>query len=109
LGSTSDPKKKSVNAGMFVGYYNELQESISNTWRITPEVVAQYHGITKFKSSRHTMWIQAWKDPKNQWLQLQYCINEEDIEMAIRDRHEEWRIPELNREMPVDKETEAEQ
>jgi hypothetical protein len=39
LGSTSDSKTRSENASMFAWYYNDLQEIISNTWRITPEVV----------------------------------------------------------------------
>jgi hypothetical protein len=55
LGSTLDPKNKSANAGMFTGYYNDLQESIANTWRITPEVVGQYRDIANFKATRHTV------------------------------------------------------
>jgi hypothetical protein len=47
------------------------------------------------------MWIQAWKDPKNQWIQLHYCIKEDDIEMAIKDWNDDWRIPVLNQEIPV--------
>jgi hypothetical protein len=58
--------------------------------------------------TRHTVWIQAKKDPKNQWLQLRYCIKEEDIEMAIKDWHvDDWRILDLNQEMSVDKEANA--
>jgi hypothetical protein len=106
-GALKTPRTKKVNAGMFEGYYNDLQESIANTWRITPEVVAQYQGIANFKVTRHTMWIQAQKDPNNQWLQLRYCIKEEDIEMAIKDWNDDWRIPVLNQEMPTDKEVEA--
>jgi hypothetical protein len=37
---------------MFAGYYNDLQESIANTWWITPEVVVQYQGIAKFKADQ---------------------------------------------------------
>jgi hypothetical protein len=44
---------------MFAGYYNDMQESIANTWWITPEVVAQYRGIAKFKVTKNTVWIQA--------------------------------------------------
>jgi hypothetical protein len=100
LGCASDPKNRKVNATIFEGYYNDLQESIANTWRVTPEMVAQYQGIANFKVTRHAMWIQAWKDPDNQWLQLCYCIKEEDIEMAIKDWNDDWRIPVLNQEIP---------
>jgi hypothetical protein len=40
LGSVSDPKKKQANATIFEGYYNDLHERITNTWRVTPKVVA---------------------------------------------------------------------
>jgi hypothetical protein len=59
LGSTSDSKTRSENAGMFAGYYNDLQEIIANTWRIMPEVVMQYRDIANFKMTMHTVWIQA--------------------------------------------------
>jgi hypothetical protein len=70
-------------------------------------MVAQYQGIANFKVTRHIVWIQAREDPKNQWLQLRYCFKEEDVEMAIKDWHEDWRIPYLNQDIPVDKEAKA--
>jgi hypothetical protein len=53
------------------------------------------------------MWIQAQKDLDNQWIQLWYCIKEEDIEMSIKDWNNDWRIPILNQEIPADKDTKA--
>jgi hypothetical protein len=70
MGSTSDPKRRSGNASTFAWYFNDIQESITNTWRITPEVVAQYQGIANFRATHHTMWIQAHRDPTKEWLQL---------------------------------------
>jgi hypothetical protein len=52
------------------------------------------------------MWIHAWKDPDNQWLQLHYCIKEANIEMAIKDWDDNWRIPILNQEIPTEMEEE---
>jgi len=72
LGCASDPKNRKTNASISEGYHNGLQESIANTWQVTPEVVAQYQGIANFKATRHAMWIQARKDPDNKWLQLCY-------------------------------------
>jgi hypothetical protein len=63
LGSTSYCKVRSKNESMFMGYYNNLQESIANTWQINPEVVTQYWDITTFKVTKHTVWIQAQRDP----------------------------------------------
>ena len=74
-----------MNAVVFKGYICGLQDTIANTWRITPKVVAQYHGIAKFKSTIHVKWIQVQKDPDKKWLQLRYCITEGDIQMVIKD------------------------
>jgi hypothetical protein len=51
--------------------------------------------------TRHAMWIQAQKDTDNQYLRLRYCITLADIEMAIKDREDDWRIPVLIREIPT--------
>jgi hypothetical protein len=52
------------------------------------------------------MWIQAHKYLDNQWLQLRYWIKEVDIEMAIKDWEDDWRVPILIREIPIEIEAE---
>jgi hypothetical protein len=47
------------------------------------------------------MWIQTWKDPKKQWLQLCYSITKGDIEMVIIDWEEKWNIPVLTQDIPT--------
>jgi hypothetical protein len=42
-----------------------------------------------------------------EWLQLRYCVTEEDIEMAMRDWHDDWRIPVLTQEVPKGTEVDA--
>jgi hypothetical protein len=54
------------------------------------------------------MWIQARKYPNNQWLQLCYYITQADIEMAIKDWEDDWRISVLIREVPAEIEEEEE-
>jgi hypothetical protein len=47
------------------------------------------------------MWIQVHRDPGKEWLQLRYCVMEEDIEMAMRYWHDDdWKIPVLTQEVP---------
>jgi hypothetical protein len=58
-----DAKHKKMNAFVFEGYLRNLQEVISNMWRITPKVFTQYLDIFNFKAMRHAMWIQEQKDP----------------------------------------------
>jgi hypothetical protein len=101
LGVMSDAKHKKMNTVVFEGYLRDLQEAISNMWRITPQVVAQYRDIANFKATRHAMWIQVWKDPNKQWLQMRYCIMEGDIDMAIKDWEDDWKIPSLTQEIPT--------
>jgi hypothetical protein len=100
LGRKSNPKHIKTNTGTFANYFIEIHESISNTWRITPEVVAQFKDIANFKASRHNMWIQACRDLGKECLQLIYCVMEEDVEMAMRDWPDDWKIPVLNQEEP---------
>jgi hypothetical protein len=52
-------RRKKVNGAIFEGYLHDLQEAISKMWRITPEAVARYGDIANFRTTRHTMWIQA--------------------------------------------------
>jgi hypothetical protein len=46
------------------------------------------------------MWIQPRQDPDKQWLQMRYCITEGDIDMIISEWLDEWRIPNIPREVP---------
>jgi hypothetical protein len=41
-------KHKRENGIIFEAYLREIQEVISRAWRITPEAVARYRGITNF-------------------------------------------------------------
>jgi hypothetical protein len=70
-------------------------------------VVTQFREIANFKETRHNMWIQARRDPGKEWLQLRYCVTEEDVEMAMRDWHNDWRIPVLTQEFPKGTEVDA--
>jgi hypothetical protein len=101
-----DSKNRKENAAIFEGCLSDIQDNIANTWRVTPEEITQSQGIDNFKATRHAMWIQAWKDPDNQWLQVHYCIKQMDIEMAIKDWEDDYRIPILIREIPTEIEEE---
>jgi hypothetical protein len=92
LGAMSDDKNRNMNAAVFKGYLCDLQEAISNLWRITPQAVAHYWDITNFKATQHAMWVQVPKDPNKKWLQLRYFITEGGIKMVIRYWEDEWKI-----------------
>jgi hypothetical protein len=63
-------------------------------------VVAQYREIANFKATKNNMWIQARRDMGKEWLQLRYCVTKEDVEMAMRDWHDDWRISVPTQEVP---------
>jgi hypothetical protein len=107
LGRKSDPKHRSTNTGTFSKYFIEIQESIANTWRITPDVVAQYNEIANFHATRHTMWIQVHRDPHKGWLQPRYCVNGDDIEMAMWDWHDDWMVLVLTQKVPLSTEADT--
>jgi hypothetical protein len=99
LRAMSYARHKSMNGFIFEGYLCDLQEDISNMWRITPHAVTRYRDIANFKATRHTIWIQVRKDPDKQWLQMRYCITEGDIDLVIKDWEDEWRIPSLTQDL----------
>jgi hypothetical protein len=70
-------------------------------------VVTKFNYIANFKASRDNMWIQVHRDPGKEWLQLRYCITEEDVEMDMRDWPDDWKIPVLNQEQPKGMEVDA--
>jgi hypothetical protein len=45
------------NARIFSMLYDEIQEKLTNTWKIPLEVVRENQGITNFQASRHNIWI----------------------------------------------------
>ena len=63
-------------------------------------MVTEFREIANFKETRQNMWIQACRDPGKDWLQLRYYVTEEDIEMAMRNWHDDWRISVLTQEFP---------
>jgi hypothetical protein len=69
--------------GTFSRNFAEIQESITNTWRITLKVVAQFKDITKFKAFKHNMWMQERKDLEKKWLQLRYYVTEENHGLTL--------------------------
>jgi hypothetical protein len=51
LRATSDARHKRMNGSIFEGYLRDLQESISNIWRIKPQAIAWFRDITNFKAT----------------------------------------------------------
>ena len=74
-------------------YINEIQEKITETWRISPKLVKENEGIEKFKASRHNIWIQARRDPKKKWLKMHYCITKEEVQWVIWEWLDQWKLP----------------
>jgi hypothetical protein len=54
-------------------------------WRIMMEVVYETYGIEKFKEFMNHVWIQATRDPKKVWLDMQYCVARGEVDWIIKD------------------------
>jgi hypothetical protein len=100
LRSTVDPKKKKLNSDMFMIYLTEIQNRVAETWRIPIETVQEFGQIANFQASRHSMWLQAKRDPAKEWLQLKYCVTMQDIQMEVQEWPEEWRVPTIPKTVP---------
>jgi hypothetical protein len=66
LWHTSVTRERKANSSIFVTYFEEIQEKVVETWRIPPEVVEEHKDIENFQVSRHNVWIQAKKGPKEE-------------------------------------------
>jgi hypothetical protein len=71
----------------------EIQKRTMNVWHIPMEVVQETNGIAKFKASIHHMWIQAARDPKKAWIEMQFCITKQEVEWRIKDWLAQWTQP----------------
>jgi hypothetical protein len=70
----------------------EIQQCTTNVWCIPMEVVQETEGITKFKESKCHMWIQATRDPRKAWIDMQYHVTRESIEWIIKDWLAQWKM-----------------
>ena len=61
-------KKKKLNSDMFALYLIEIQNRLAYTWRIPTEIVQKFAQIANFQASRHSMWLQAKRDPYKEWI-----------------------------------------
>jgi hypothetical protein len=89
----SDAKTRKANSSTFAMYFDEIQEKVVETWRIPPEVVEEHKHIANFQVSRHNVWIQEKRDPKKNWLQMRYCVTGEEVQWAMKDWPDEWKVP----------------
>jgi len=76
---------------------------MENTWIIPPEVVRYNQGITHFQSSKHNMLIQSKRDPKEECLQLRYCVTGEEVQWVMKDWPEEWKVLVIPKKVPKNK------
>jgi hypothetical protein len=46
------------------------------------------------------MWLQEKRDPAKEWLQLNYCVTMQDIQMEVQEWSEEWKVPMIPKTVP---------
>jgi hypothetical protein len=52
------------------------------------------------------MWIQAKRDPKKELLQLRYCVTGEEVQWAMKDWPDEWKVLVISKKVPKSKKQE---
>jgi len=80
LWQAKDNKTQQSNNTFFAMLLEDIHQRTTKVWNIPVEVVKEIEGISNFKASRHHMWIQAIRDPKKAWLEMQYCVTKEEVE-----------------------------
>jgi hypothetical protein len=105
LWQAKDNKNQQENNTVFSMFLEDMQQKTTNVWRIPIEVVQENEGISRFKASKHHMWIQATRDPKKKWLEMQYCISREEVDWIVKDWPAQWKVPTTKKEAkPKEKE-----
>jgi hypothetical protein len=79
LHSSTAPKRNKENTNIFERYSTEMQDLIADTWPITPKIVQDFGQVSNFRATRHSLWVQEKEDKAKEWLQLSYCITQEEI------------------------------
>jgi hypothetical protein len=77
----------------FFLYGERIQKCIKNTPCISPQLVEVYTLIAWFREDRHHIYIQAKKDPREEWVQKKYKITKEDIHLIMQDWDPYWKVP----------------
>jgi hypothetical protein len=66
--------------------YNEMiQKSIQSMLHVPPQMVEAYKPVVRFKAGRHHMYVQAKKDPNQQWFPTWYKLTEEEMGHIMAD------------------------
>jgi hypothetical protein len=74
-------------------FLEDMKQKIYNVWRILVEVVQGNEGIANFKASRHHLWVQDTRDPKNKWMEMRYCTSREEVEWIVKEYPAQWKVP----------------
>lgn len=77
----------------FYIYKETIRDNIERTSNIPPQVVEAYKAVVHFKAGCHHMYVQAKKDPDQQWLPTQYKLKEEEMGHIMVDWDDKWKIP----------------
>jgi hypothetical protein len=85
LRSSADPKRKKTKQDIFVRYFTEMQDLIADTWCITPETVQEFGQVANFREMCHSLWMQEKRDKAKEWLQLNYCVMQEEIQREVQE------------------------
>ena len=49
--------------------------------------MTKYQRIAHFAIGRHTVYIQAWRDPTKRWTPMRYKVTDDDLEVMVNSWH----------------------
>jgi hypothetical protein len=65
---------------------------VAKTWRKPLEVVEEHKNIENFQVSKHNVWIQDKRDPKNNWFHMRHCLTGEEFQWVLKYWPDEWKV-----------------
>jgi len=87
-------KERQLDNNIHLYIYKEsIREIIQRNPLIPPKVVEAYSLATRFKAGHHHMYIQAKKDPSQEWFPTRYQVTKEEMGHIMEDWDDYWKIP----------------
>jgi hypothetical protein len=79
-------KRRQIKKNTYLEYITWI---VTHTLRILPKPVATYEGLLRFIANMHHMYLQAMKEPTQQWMQMSYSVKAKEVGPKITEWYKE--------------------
>jgi hypothetical protein len=85
---------------IFARYFIEIQDLITDTWCISPEIVQEFGHVSNFRETHHSLWLQEKRYKAKEWLQLNYYVMKKEIQREVQEWPKECKVLKIPTTLP---------